>query len=168
MVITHKILMRGGKSPLTRVSYDETLKNNLLGTNSGNLIFADSVFRTLYSKNTTIDVAGYSAKPKTKEQAEKINAKYDMLILPFANAFRKDFIPLLDRFTKLINQVKIPVVVTGIGAQAAINSDLSELDFMKDSATEFCKAVLQRSASIGVRGEFTKRYLDSLASLMRN
>ena len=103
-----------------------------------------------------------SAKPKTKEQAEKINAKYDILILPFANAFRKDFIPLLDRFTKLINQVKIPVVVTGIGAQAAINSDLSELDFMKDSVTEFCKSVLQRSASIGVRGEFTKRYLDSL------
>ena len=154
--------MRGGKSPLTRVTYDETLKNNLLGTNSGNLIFADSVFRTLYSKNTTIDVAGYSAKPKTKEQAEKINAEYDMFVLPFANAFRKDFIPLLDRFTKLINQVKIPVVVTGIGAQAAINSDLSELDFMKDSVTEFCKAVLQGSTSIGVRGEFTKRYLNSL------
>ena len=159
---TQKILMRGGKSPLTRVTYDEALKNNLLGTNSGNLIFADSVFRTLHSESTTVEVAGYSAKPNTKEQAEKINAEYDMFVLPFANAFRKDFIPLLDRFTKLINQVKIPVVVTGIGAQAAINSNLSELDFMKDSVTEFCKAVLQRSASIGVRGEFTERYLHSL------
>ena len=73
--------MRGGKSPLARVTYDETLRNNLLGTNSGNLIFADSVFRTLYSKNTTIDVAGYSAKPNTKEQAEKINAEYDLSLI---------------------------------------------------------------------------------------
>ena len=162
MKVNKKILMRGGKSPLTKVTYEETLKRNLLGTNSGNLIFADSVFRTLYTENATIEISGYSAKPKTVEQAAKINEEYDLFVLPFANAFRKDFLPLLDRFTSLINLLNIPVVVTGIGAQATTSFDLDDLDFMNNSVTEFCKSVLRRSASIGVRGELTKRYLLSL------
>ena len=162
MPITKKILMRGGKSPLKKVTYEEILKRNLLGTNSGNLIFADSVFRTLYTENSTVEISGYSAKPKTAEQAKKINDEYDLFILPFANAFREDFIPLLDRFTTLISQLEIPVVVTGIGAQADTSLNLEDLDFMKGSVTEFCKSVLRRSSSIGVRGEFTKKYLLSL------
>jgi len=159
MEITKNILMRGGKSPLVKTSYEEALQKNLLGTNSGNLLFADAVFKTLSLENTSIHMNGYSANPRA---AKDINEKYDVFVLPFANAFRKSFIPILNKFTLLISQLEIPVVVTGIGAQANTDYESQNLDDMSEAVKLFCKKVLQRSASIGVRGEFTKKYLLSL------
>ena len=152
--------MRGGKSPLERFTYEQALSRNLLGTNSGNLIFADAVFKTLYTGNTEIVTNGYSAKPK---DAESINGNYDLFALPFANAFRKSFLPILDRFTLLIDQLNIPTVVMGIGVQSKLaDTKFDELKFMNASVKAFCKTVLRRSASIGVRGEITCSYLRSL------
>ena len=155
-----RVLMRGGKSPLERFTYEQALSRNLLGTNSGNLIFADAVFKTLYTGNTEIVTNGYSAKPK---DAESINGNYDLFALPFANAFRKSFLPILDRFTLLIDQLNIPTVVMGIGVQSKLaDTKFDELKFMNASVKAFCKTVLRRSASIGVRGEITYSYLRSL------
>src|SRR6185503_5554689 len=49
--------------------------------------------------------------------------------------------------------------VIGVGAQAGIGLDARSLAPMADSVRAFVAAVLDRSASIGVRGEFTKSYL---------
>lgn len=154
-----RILMRGGKSPFRYISYEDTLARNKLGTNSGNLIFAESVWRTLSTKNTTLRMNGYSARPS---RAAVINSDYDVMVLPFANAFRTSFLPHLRKFTDLVEQLKIPVFVTGVGAQAGLDATPEAIAEMGPDVTAFCKAVLKRSASIGVRGEYTYEFLRSL------
>ncbi|WP_294228894.1 polysaccharide pyruvyl transferase family protein [uncultured Shimia sp.] len=154
-----RILMRGGKSPFNYVSYEDTLAKNTLGTNSGNLIFAESVWRSLSTKDTTLAMNGYSANPK---RAAEINANYDVLVLPFANAFRTTFMAHLRNFTALIEKLDIPVVVTGVGAQAGLDATPEAIAEMGDDVRAFCKAVLKRSASIGVRGEYTYEFIRSL------
>lgn len=155
----NRILMRGGKSPFQPVSYEDTLANNTLGTNSGNLIFAESVWRMLSTKDTTLTMNGYTANP---DQAGAINADYDLLVLPFANAFRTSFLQHLKKFTALVEKLKIPVVVTGVGAQAGLDATPEAIAEMGPEVKAFCKAVLARSASIGVRGEYTYEFIRSL------
>lgn len=154
-----RILMRGGKSPFEYISYEDTLAKNKLGTNSGNLIFAESVWRSLSTKDTTLKMNGYSANPK---QAAEINDNYDLLVLPFANAFRTSFMAHLRNFTALIEKLNIPVVVTGVGAQAGLDATPEAIAEMGADVKDFCKAVLKRSASIGVRGEYTYEFIRSL------
>lgn len=154
-----QILMRCGKSPFEVVSYEDTLDRNILGTNSGNLIFAESTWRMLSTKGTTLTAHGYAARP---QKAAEINATYDVLVLPFANAFRTSFLPHLRKFTALIEQLTIPVVVTGVGAQAPLDADSTALHGMRDDVRAFCRAILDRSASIGVRGAYTYDFLRSL------
>lgn len=154
-----RILMRGGKSPFQPVSYEDTLANNTLGTNSGNLIFAESVWRMLSTKGTTLDMNGYSANPN---HAGAINEDYDLLVLPFANAFRTSFMGHLKKFTALIEKLDIPVVVTGVGAQAGLDASPEAIAEMGPDVKAFCAAVLKRSASIGVRGEYTYEFIRSL------
>lgn len=154
-----RILMRGGKSPFEVLSYEDTLDRNVLGTNSGNLIFAESTWRMLSTTGTTLTAHGYAAKP---QKAAEINATYDVLILPFANAFRTSFLPHLRKFTALIEQLTIPVIVTGVGAQAPLDADSTALQAMGDDVRAFCAAILDRSASIGVRGAYTYDFLRSL------
>ncbi len=154
-----KILMRGGKSPFQSCSYEETLARNVLGTNSGNLIFAEATWKTLSVKSAQIKMNGYSANPKN---ADFINENYDMMVLPFANAFRPSFQKHLDNFSALIEKLKIPVAVIGIGAQDSINRKGKRMTSIEDSVQRFCSAVLDKSSSIGVRGEYTYDFLRRL------
>jgi hypothetical protein len=154
-----RILMRGGKSPFEYISYEDTLAQNKLGTNSGNLIFAESVWRSLSTRGTTLSMNGYSAQPK---HSDAINANYDVLVLPFANAFRTSFLPHLRKFTALVEQLKIPVVVTGVGAQAGLDASPEAIAELGPDVAAFCKAVLKRSGSIGVRGEYTYEFIRGL------
>jgi hypothetical protein len=61
-----------------------------------------------------------------------------------------------------IERLKIPVTVFGVGAQAVGEGDIRELAPLNASVKRFVAAVLDRSASIGVRGEFTAAFLKSL------
>jgi hypothetical protein len=64
--------------------------------------------------------------------------------------------------TQLISKLKIPVIVPGIGAQAGLDYNPARLKPMEPAVREFVSAVLDRSATIGVRGEFTERYLKDM------
>ena len=154
-----KVLMRAGKNPFTTIGYEDVLQNNILGTNSGNLIFAHAAHKTLLTDDVQITHSGYTAKPLN---ADEINEKYDYFVLPFANAFRKSFESHLKSYTKLIKKLKIPVVVVGVGAQTDLNYNMESMRSIDESVTDFVSAVLDRSASIGVRGELTASYLNKL------
>jgi hypothetical protein len=83
-------------------------------------------------------------------------------VVPLANAFRPDFARQLSLLTSFVRGLTIPVVVVGVGAQTDIglrHDDLAEVD---SAARDFVAAVLERSASIGVRGVFTADYLRRL------
>ena len=151
--------MRAGKNPFTTVGYEDVLQKNILGTNSGNLIFAHAAHKTLLTDNVKITHSGYTANSL---KAEEINEKYDYFVLPFANAFRKSFEGHLKNYTKLIKKIKIPVVVLGVGAQTDLKYNMEGMSSIDESVKEFVGAVLDKSASIGVRGELTHAYLKKL------
>jgi hypothetical protein len=156
-----RILIRSGKSPFHVATHDEVLQQDLIGTNSGNLLFSDAAHKLLTTPDTEVTSNGiktdYSA-----ERARQINETYDVFVVPLANAFRPSFEASLNRLSKLIEQLTIPVVVVGVGAQVGSDYDTDRLRPMESSARRFVKAVLDRSASIGVRGELTADYLRGL------
>lgn len=122
-------------------------------------MFAHAVQRHLSAPGVELVPDRYLASEK---DAERINAECDSFALPLANAFRKSFLPHLVRYTRLIERLNIPVTVIGVGAQASIDAGLEELRPHADTVKAFARAVLDRSAVIGVRGAFTADYLKSL------
>ncbi|MFD5270731.1 polysaccharide pyruvyl transferase family protein [Streptomyces sp. NPDC058335] len=154
-----RILLRSGKSPFDVLPVEEALHRDVIATNSGNLIFSDAAHKIL----TTPDTEVVSNSMRTEVAAAgRINEEYDAFVVPLANAFRPTFEPALQRLTRLINKLKIPVVVLGVGAQAGIDQDTARLKAMEPTVRAFCSAVLEHSASIGVRGEFTEKYLTDM------
>ncbi len=127
--------------------------------NSGNLLFAQSVYDYFSTPKNTVVVDEYDPHFAS---ADEINNAYDAFVLPLANAFRPQFKEPLSHYTALIRRLKIPCIVIGVGAQAGL--DLAELEgsSMDVWVKDFVAAVLDRSAAIGVRGEFTRDYLRRL------
>ncbi|MFC9912268.1 polysaccharide pyruvyl transferase family protein [Streptomyces sp. NPDC059862] len=154
-----RILLRSGKSPFDVVPVEEALHRDVIATNSGNLIFSDAAHKILQTPHTEVVSNGIRTNVAA---AGRINEQYDVFVVPLANAFRPSFEPMLKRLTRLITQLRIPVVVMGVGAQAGLDYDPSRLKAMEPSVREFVSAVLDRSASIGVRGEFTEKYLKDM------
>ena len=154
-----RILLRSGKSPLSVLSIEDALQQNVIATNSGNLVFSDAAFKILSTPGTEVVSAGTRADVSA---AGRINDEYDVFVVPLANAFRPSFERQLRRLTRLVQRLKIPVVVLGVGAQAGLNYDATRLAPLTPLVKEFVSAVLDRSASIGVRGEFTEQYLRDL------
>jgi hypothetical protein len=153
-----QLLLRAGNSPLD-VSGTRLLSEWGDG-NSGNVIFAHAVYKHLFKKENKIDVNGYNPD---FANADEINERYDAFVLPLANAFRPAFIEKLEQYTNLILNLRIPCVVVGVGAQAGL-----DLAGLKGGAAidlpvrKFVSAVLDRSATMGVRGIFTAEYLQRL------
>ncbi|MEU9440517.1 polysaccharide pyruvyl transferase family protein [Streptomyces sp. NPDC048304] len=151
-----RILLRSGKSPYDVLPIEEALHRDVIATNSGNLIFSDAAHKILQTPDTEVVSNGIGTDVTA---AARINEEYDAFVVPLANAFRPSFEARLKRLTRLISKLRIPVVVLGVGAQTGVNYDPARLKPMERSVREFCAAVLERSSSIGVRGEFTEQYL---------
>jgi hypothetical protein len=154
-----RILLRAKKDPFETLSARETLARNVIGTNSGNLVFIEAVHKLLSTRDTQIDVQRRLPHPR---HADMINASYDAYVVPLANAFRPGFEPYLVNLARLIRRLTIPVVIVGVGAQADVDYDFESLKPVERSVREFVTAVLNRAPDIGVRGEFTLAYLESL------
>jgi Polysaccharide pyruvyl transferase len=156
-----RILIRSAKSPFYAAGPPEHLHRDLMGTNVGNLLFSDAAHKLLSTPRTEVILNNMRAQP-TPERAAHINETYNICVVPLANAFRLSFQKSLDRLSTLIEQLTIPVVVLGVGAQGGADYNTDELRPLEASIRRFVTAVLDRSASIGVRGEFTASYLNGL------
>lgn len=155
-----RILLRSGKSPFDVVPVEEALHRDVFATNSGNLIFSDATHKILSVPGRAEVVSNGIATQV--HAAARINEEYDAFVVPLANAFRPTFEAPLKRLTQLISKLKIPVVVVGVGAQAGLDNDPARLKSMESTVRDFVSAVLDHSASIGVRGEFTAKYLTDM------
>jgi hypothetical protein len=156
-----RLLIRSGKDPFTPVVAESTLTQDVFNSNSGNYLFQHAVWKALSVEGAELISNGTLServKPE-KDDAKRINRQFDHFVIPLANAFRPEFAPRLDRLSELLEDVEIPVTVTGIGAQAAVGQGIESLDSIRETVKKFVGLVLDRSASIGVRGEFTKSYL---------
>ncbi|MFF2410755.1 polysaccharide pyruvyl transferase family protein [Streptomyces sp. NPDC058092] len=151
-----RILLRSGKSPYDVVPVERALHEDVFATNSGNLIFSDAAHKILETPRSEVVSNGIATRVA---DADRINSEYDVFVIPLANAFRPSFERQLERLTQLISKLKIPVVVPGVGAQTGVDYTADRLRPMQPTVYAFVSAVLDHSASIGVRGEFTERYL---------
>jgi len=159
-----KILIRGGMSPFDNFSAAKEIIDDTFGANAGNMVYLYSVYRILMTEKCDIDIDYY--KPErgliTAKEIDEINEKYDIYIIPLADAFRSDFTPSLKRLTKFIEKLKIKVVVIGSGMKIPIGENAKDHHEYDDVVKKFVRAVLKRSAVFGVRGGITEGYLRNL------
>ncbi|MFC7623320.1 polysaccharide pyruvyl transferase family protein [Microlunatus sp. GCM10028923] len=153
---SHRLLLRAHKDPLRVASAEATLRQDLIGGNTGNLVFSQSVRRLLSTERAQITTGLFRHPP------DRINAEFDHLVIPLANAFRPNYTGQLDRLSELLEQLTIPVTVVGVGAQATLGGRRRDAEVLDRAVSRFVRAVLRQSPTIGVRGEFTLEYLTSL------
>jgi hypothetical protein len=154
-----RVLIRAGKSPYVPFSGYETLERNVIGGNNGNLVFASAAHKLLAARGVEVKAHGYVFSAK---HAPKINEEFDAVVLPLANAFRPSFESQLRSMTEFINNVDLPVIMLGGGAQSGEDGTFAHLRPMEQTIRAFVRAVLKRSSHITVRGEKTAQYLRSL------
>ncbi|GAA2110267.1 polysaccharide pyruvyl transferase family protein [Microlunatus panaciterrae] len=153
-----RILVRAHKNPFMVASAEKTLSDNLIGQNTGNLVFSQAVYRLLSTTDNTLSTGGIGSGTV----AEELSEKYDHVVVPLANAFRPKYVERLDTMSAIFEKLTIPVTVLGVGAQASLEGEQRNADLLEPAVRRFVRAVLRRSGSIGVRGEFTQQYLKSL------
>jgi hypothetical protein len=154
-----RIALRSGKNPWHVLSPATTYRKNVFGNNVGNLAFSHAAHRTLSTSTSVVESNRFTV---SAAEAARINAECDVFVLPLANAFRLSFASALTRLTAMIEELTVPVVVLGVAAQGTLDYDASRLTRIEPLVKRFVSAVLDRSATIGVRGEFTANYLASL------
>ena len=154
-----EILLRARQDPFHAPDPERILTRNLVGDNTGNLIFSDAAYKLLHTPGTTVTVDRFKTD---LAEAAAIDERYSHYVIPLANAFRLSFEASLIRMTRLIRALHIPVTILGVGAQANVTYEAGRLSRIDATVKDFVAAVLDHSPSIGVRGEFTADYLRTL------
>ena len=111
-----QILIRAHKSPFAVADADTTYRQNLIGNNTGNLVFSQAVYRLLSTADAHLETSGLA-----RSHPRVVNSRFDHVVIPLANAFRPSYIETLDALSNLIEQLTIPVTVLGVGSQASLD-----------------------------------------------
>lgn len=175
---TERVWVRSCQEPTANLP---ALKStSLIGGNQGNLLYQFSTYRALVRDDVELSTISYGKfqKGPVEERAEWINAECDRLVLPLSSSFRLQNLENLDLWADLVERLTVPVTVVGIGAQlrladvragtylpsrvTGVTASADEIERHEAAARRFVTAVLDRSESIGVRGEISKRYLQYL------
>lgn len=151
--------MRLGKTPFELADPFETLERNLLGTNSGNLVYGAAAHKLFSTADTVVEANHYRINAAF---AAQVNDEYDGFILPLANAFRPEFEGQLLRTAQFLERLTIPFLMLSGGAQLPLDGDPAALKAMEPTVRRFARAVLNGSSALSVRGEMTADYLASL------
>ncbi|MGN0613860.1 MAG: polysaccharide pyruvyl transferase family protein [Porcipelethomonas sp.] len=156
-----RFYFRGGELPFQYITPERAMYRNILGGNSGNLLYQYGILKAIMtSKNDELVCNWY--KP-FRFSPEYINENFDYFIIPLADAFRESFIDELEDLTKLVQNLKIPCIVTGVGLRNPYEPDFKHREYKFDnSVKKFIKAILEKSAIVGVRGQITGDYLKHL------
>ena len=157
-----KILMRGNCSPLSNPTISELIRDNTIGSNSGNMIFQASVMRALMKKDTRIDFINTRNEGFRDHEIDRLKNQYDYFVIPLANAFRSGFLTELTNLRRMVERLDLPCIVIGVGCQANLSGKFSTKPEVDEQAKLFVSSVLEHSATIGIRGEYTAKYLKNL------
>ena len=163
-----RVLVRSGKSPLEAVGPEATLgasRGGLFAGNVGNYLFTDAVHRLLSVAGTEVVSDSYSTERRGVSDAHlaRINEEFDHLVIPLANAFRTSYVDTLTRLTRVVESLDIPVSVIGVGAHLPlVGARFTAPPEAVEVYTRFVRAVLEKTPSIGVRGHFTKEFVEGL------
>ncbi|WP_164519579.1 polysaccharide pyruvyl transferase family protein [Nocardioides ferulae] len=157
--MTTRVLLRSYGDPFHPTNPVATVLGNTVVGNTGNLLFGHAAARVL--DTDAVELTCWTDR-QLQRRAGEINERFDHVVLPLANAFRPGFVDRLVALTELIGALEVPVTVLGVGAQSDLDFTLEGDPAVAEAARAFAVAVLERSPSIGVRGEFTAAYLASL------
>lgn len=175
-----RILLRSAQDPSVVLPAAESLRH--MGGNAGNLLYAHAVHRALSVDGTRVEAGAFDLEEleDPRAWAADVNARYDRFVIPMSNAFRATFTDDLERLAAAVELLDVPVTVVGVGAQTTLDASDGDAPLVMGrtgssrlpgtrGATRtdavvrrFVDAVLERSASIGVRGDLTRRYLVGL------
>ena len=116
------------------------------------------------TEDTALEIDHYDGEGNrwTGKDIDRINETYDAYVVPLADAFRDDFANKLNNYANLFRKLKIPCYVIGVGLRAPYEPQISSGYAFDESVKNFVSAALERSAMIGLRGEITGAYLESL------
>ncbi len=155
-----RIYIRAGMSPLKPVSVGDAVQHDLFGLNTGNLVFQYSTFRTLMREDTEFDARWPKQVFAEPGGVERLNETCDFAVFPMADAFRSDY--NLRALADMIRGLKIPCVVIGCGLKTKSPENIKKGFPFDDDVRAFMDAVLDKSALVGLRGEYTADYLQRL------
>ncbi len=154
-----RILLRARKGPFDVLTPEETFAGNWIGDNSGNLVFSHAAHKLLATSTAEITpTRARSIRASPTRSTNGTTCSSCRWRTPSGAASCTASTPM----TRLIERLKIPVVVLGVGVQTNVDGDREYLRPIDEPVRAFCKAVLDRSHSIGVRGEVTQSYLNTL------
>jgi len=156
-----KYLVRGGADPLVDYKPKDILSSNYIGGNSGNMLFLYGVINALTMETASCEITNRKTSWSDAE-IERINAEYDAVLLPMADAFRMDYVSSLQSYTNFICKLKIPCVIIGVGLREGYEPKLKNKHPFDDAVRSFVQEVLNHSAKLGLRGEITGEYLKNL------
>jgi hypothetical protein len=154
-----RMLLRCPKDPFEVVSPEQVALHNLIGSNTGNLLFLDAAYKLLNTKDVHVEPDRFKAH---ELGADYINANFDVYVIPLANGFRISFMRGLERLTPVIQKLKIPVVLLSGGLQSGLAYKPGIKRPMDDTVKAFVGAIMDKSGSIGLRGEYSVDYVQRL------
>lgn len=137
-----------GVGQVPRWSNSDTVSGvlNILGENSGNMMFTESIMRSLYnSKRSSFAIPDESLEDR------------DCIVLAAANWINEfeDFSWLANR----LEQIDLPVFLIGVGAQSDLDHEIPDVPI---GTQRLLKISSDRSNLISARGEFTCDVLNKL------
>lgn len=178
MTSLERVWVRSCHEPTAKLSPKKSI--NLIGGNQGNLLYQFSTHRALVRDDVDLQTITYAqfGNGDVDERAARINSGCDRLVLPLSSSFRLQNRKGLEDWADLIERLDVPVTVVGIGAQlrledvrsgsfipsrvTGVTASKRQVRRHEEAARRFVAAVLERSESIGVRGDVTKNYLQYL------
>lgn len=131
------------------VPESDMINKNLFINNVGNLFFTNAVYNTLNSPNNKI--VRYHSGVSVKD--------FDAGILIHANDIRNGLSGVLDRESELMDKFKIPFIMMSIGTDSDPFFKTGLNDEIINSTKRLFSKILDRTPTIGVRGEHTKRII---------
>lgn len=133
----------------------QIIDRNIYGNNMGNMFFYGSVYNAIAKNQDNI--------VETGRDIGSIN-KADYYLMPQANLFYKYFAKNIKNHIQRLKQISTPTLLVGVGYQSSVGADGigNENPELDELVREFVALILDRSVSIGVRGQITKSYLLNL------
>jgi hypothetical protein len=120
--------------------------------NIGNIVFLESIKRQVGAVN--VDIIDFV------KNTEKYESHFDILILSLANMISSDYKIDEEIISKLEN-TKIPICIFSIGIQAEKIDDISSIE-ISESAKRILDLSIKSGTTIGLRGNYSKEYLDKI------
>lgn len=133
--------------PVYRSSAD---LQNFSSNNTGNMVFAYAISQQL---GVSASSFGWNADPK------RLKREFDVAVVMAANQIQ----PATRRFdqlgflNKLLEQCDLPIIVIGLGVQAAVCAEGGQLD---ENSVRLLEILRDRKAAIAARGRLTAEVLE--------